>query len=591
MSTILEHGAERWRLPRVFALAAVSAILMTLAVPNELFKLGLAPLGFVALVPLYAAVLETEGLGEAGIAVGLFGALQHGLSSFWLWFFKDFRFWTLGSTVAAYYIVYLVLGFYLWLFLKRSGAARPLAFAVLWATFEHSKSTGFLGYPWGLLPYSLSGVLPLLQMADLTGVYGISALLALANSAIAELLLGLGFPRTGDRAGAPAGHPLAGAAAGAAPLGRKARLAYLAALLVAVGLATGYGLWRMATPVRQIGTIDAVLVQQDTDPWEGSEEEGIGVNIRLAREAMARPPLALGGRGSASPSASSVLVPPRASETSSPEAPPAAGSPDLVLFSESSLRRPYAEFQKYFSTHPQLDPLAPFIKSSGSWFFTGAPVVVDWDTGDATNSVILVDPRGRLVQSYAKIHPVPFAEAIPFWEFAPFRKFIQNVVGLESGWVMGTEYVVFDLPAKGGDFRFGAPICFEDAFADVCREFFLRDADLLVNLTDVSWSKTDSAEIQHWAAARFRAIESRRTLVRSTNGGVSCVVGPYGQVLASLPLFRPASLRCEVPVYRDPSPTPYIRFGDWFARAALLLSAALFVILTIGEKRERGRPL
>ena len=186
-------------------------------------------------------------------------------------------------------------------------------------------------------------------------------------------------------------------------------------------------------------------------------------------------------------------------------------------------------------------PLIPFIRESGTWLLTGAPVVVDLKTYEATNSVILIDPRSNLVESYAKIHLVPFAESIPFMEYPWFRAFIQKTVGLEGSWATGTRYVVFDLPTKYGPVRFGAPICFEDAYADICREFSLHGADLLINLTDMSWSKTESAEIQQWAAARFRAIEARKTLVRSTNGGVSCVVGPYGQVLDSLPLFRAAS--------------------------------------------------
>jgi apolipoprotein N-acyltransferase len=511
---------------------------MSLAVPNELFKHGLAGLGFIALIPLYIAVLELPGPRSAALVVGIFGGLQHALTSFWLWFFQDYRIWTLGSTTLAYFVVYAVLGLYLWLFLDRSDGARPLSFIVLWACFEYQKSTGFLGYPWGLIPYSLTDALPLLQVADLTGVYGLTAILAACNAAIAELILGFGSSRKG-----------------ALPMLARSCYAALAILLVAGAL--GYGLARMATPIPRVGTLDAVLVQQDTDPWAaGDDENAVAICIRLAREAIASAPR----------------------------------KPDIVVFSETSLMRPYAESRSYYSQRPAGDPLIPFIRETGSWLLTGAPVVVDWNTFDATNSVILVDPQTRLVESYAKIHMVPFAEAIPFMEYPWFKAFIQKAVGLEGGWSVGTRYVVFDLPTKGGAVRFGAPICFEDAFADVCRNFSLGGADLLINLTNISWSKTDSAEIQHWAAARFRAIEARKTLVRSTNGGVSCVVGPYGQVLDSLPLFESVSKFVEVPIFRDNSPTLYIRFGDWFARAMLLLSGALSIILIVRGVTARGIP-
>ena len=64
---------------------------------------------------------------------------------------------------------------------------------------------------------------------------------------------------------------------------------------------------------------------------------------------------------------------------------------------------------------------------------------MDWDTYAATNSVLFISPQGELVKSYAKIHPVPFAEAIPLWEYEWFRKFMREVIGLESGWVMGSD--------------------------------------------------------------------------------------------------------------------------------------------------------
>jgi apolipoprotein N-acyltransferase len=216
-------------------------------------------------------VLEIPGPKTAALAVGAFGAVQHGLTSFWLWFFQDYRIWTLGSTTLAYFIVYAVLGLYLWLFLNRGGRGRPLGFILVWTAFEFQKSVGFLGYPWGLLPYSLTDALPLLQIADLTGLYGVTAVLAACNAAVAELLLGIGSAKR------PA-------------LSARARLGYsiLAFCLVAGSL--GYGLVRMATPIPRIGSLDAIIVQQNTDPWaDGDEDAAVAANIRLARQAL-RPP-------------------------------------------------------------------------------------------------------------------------------------------------------------------------------------------------------------------------------------------------------------------------------------------------------------
>jgi apolipoprotein N-acyltransferase len=175
------------------------------------------------------------------------------------------------------------------------------------------------------------------------------------------------------------------------------------------------------------------------------------------------------------------------------------------------------------------------------------------------------------------MHPVPFAENIPFSDSPAVEAFFKNVVGVWNVWTQGNRYTIFKVPlSSGGSLSFGAPICFEDAFSDLCRRFILRGADMWINLTNDYWSKTVSSEVQHFQVARFRAVENRRVLVRSTNGGVTAVVRPDGRLLASLPLFERKWLLVEVPVYMDPVFTFYTRFGDYFPR---MLGGFLFVYL------------
>ncbi len=535
--------ARSVRLLRHALLAASSAVFMALALPNELFKFGLPPLGFLALIPVWAALLDAETYGDAALTTAVFGALQHALSSYWLYFFKDFAFWTLGSTTLAYGVVYAVLGLYLGFFARKGGIGRPLAFAAIWAVFEFMKSNGFLGYPWGLLAYTQTRFLAFLQIADTTGVYGVSAVLAFCNAVFVEVIYGIVGrgeaqpPRLSDRKGR---RPF--------PFRLLRSYAVYAAALFAFTL--GYGLWRLSQtpPIR--AHLKVLIVQQDVDPWNTGDTAALEANISLSEKALARSP---------------------------------GVKPDLILFSEMSLGAPYKDGYDYYSTEPPNMPLIPFIRSTGTYVFTGAPDVLSWHPLRAMNAVILLDPQARLVASYGKVHPVPFAESIPFWNYTPFRRFMQRVVGLDSGWVMGDTYTVFSLPTESGDIRFGAPICFEDAFPSLCRQFFLRGAELLVNLTNDSWSTTESAEIQHWAAARFRSIEFRKTLVRSTNGGLSCVVGAHGELLSVLPFFKPESRIVDVPVYETASPTIYERFGDWFVALMLLLSGAWAIIIVMKD--------
>jgi apolipoprotein N-acyltransferase len=138
--------------------------------------------------------------------------------------------------------------------------------------------------------------------------------------------------------------------------------------------------------------------------------------------------------------------------------------------------------------------------------------------------------------------------------------------------------------ASGRPFRFGVPICFEDAFPDVCARFFRNGADILVNITNDSWSLTDSAETQHFVVARFRSIEFRRVLARATNAGVTAVVDAEGRTIASLPLFTEAVLPVEIPVQISPAPTTYFLLGDWFPA---FLALSLFGCIFSGQLRAR----
>ncbi|HSV55693.1 MAG TPA: apolipoprotein N-acyltransferase, partial [Magnetospirillaceae bacterium] len=419
--------------------------------------------------------------------------------------------------------------------------------------------------PWGLLAYSVNDFLPLIQIADRTGVYGVSFLLAWTGASVAEIL---GSPAVGGKDGIRGlFQPLFPTSRNAlsflvpptlpepAPDRRVLGIGNLAVAALSVTLALGYGYARLARPVPEIGRFTAVLVQQNADSWTDGEERTLLACMSLTRQAIARE-----GR-----------------------------VPDIVLWNESNLDAPYLEFFLNYSRYPSADPLVPFFREIGTRFLLGAPVTKDWQTRSFMNSVILIGPDGFKENYYGKIQLVPFGEAVPFWEFSWFRTFMTEVVGFASGgWTAGTERVLFDLPTPQGVFRFAAPICFEDAFAGLCRDFVRDGADLFINLTNDSWSRTVSALVQHFAVARFRAIENRRTLVRSTNGGHTSVVGPFGEVLVELPVFQAVSRFVEIPVFRENTPTVFTAFGDWFGYSAIILSG-LFALILVLEERLRTR--
>jgi len=542
-------GARRASFAESIFLPIFSAALCAAALPNEIFLEGLWPLGFLCLIPFFLALRDAPSFGRAAFSGAIFGAAMHALTSYWLFFYKGYAFWTLGTTTIVYGIVFTIVGLYGNFLIRSAPAAyRPAVFALGWTSFEYLKSVGFLGYPWGLVPYSLTAAPIFLQIVDVTGAYGLSFLLSYVSATLAEAFRTRGAREAPARAAGP--RHIA-----AAPVARNA--AFAAFLL---SLTLGYGALALSAAIPQKASIRATLVQQNTDPWIAGEQAALESNISLANAALEQN-AATGGKPI-----------------------------DLIVFSETSLQRPFDEYRQWFSKHPAADPLLAFLKRSDTQLLTGAPFILNWERWEAMNSVILLSSDGRILERYGKMHPVPFAEAIPLMEYAWFRTFMRDVVGLEGGWVMGDRATLFPIvPHSSGGLtlRYGTPICFEDAFADLCRRYFLEGADLLINLTNDSWSRKESAQIQHWAIARLRAIENRRTLVRSTNAGVSCVVDAWGRAIYDMPQFEARAITVDIPVYAPKQPTIYTVYGDWFARGcvAALVLVFLAMLLRLLEKR------
>ena len=110
-----------------------------------------------------------------------------------------------------------------------------------------------------------------------------------------------------------------------------------------------------------------------------------------------------------------------------------------------------------------------------------------------------------------------------------------------------------------------------------------KGANLLVNLTNDAWFGDTVAPRQHARLAQWRAIETRRYLLRVTNTGLTSLINPKGEILETLPLFSSGVLKARVALLKGE--TPYVRLGDWFAWLSTLAA------LTIALWRRRPRLL
>jgi apolipoprotein N-acyltransferase len=314
--------------------------------------------------------------------------------------------------------------------------------------------------------------------------------------------------------------------------------AFILLLIMATAL---YGVVRLSDDEPPDLTIRVALVQQNSDSWAfGNEEETLTTLIRLSRTALA--------------------------DT----------NPDLLIWSETSLRLPYENYaDTWYERVPSDASFRDFLRESPAPLLTGSPYLPSERDGVAWNAALMLQPDGTVSDVYGKRQLVPFAESVPFWEWELVRRFYREVIGIQAVWEPGDRITVFELPtATAGPVYAATPICFEDAFAGVVRDFHRAGAEVLLNLTNNAWSRTDSAQTQHFTAARFRSIETRLPLVRSTNAGLTSVVDRHGRLRTSLPMFEEGVLVADVDIFRGRALTVYSTVGDVFAISMLMIGLA-----------------
>lgn len=162
------------------------------------------------------------------------------------------------------------------------------------------------------------------------------------------------------------------------------------------------------------------------------------------------------------------------------------------------------------------------------------------------NAALLRDSQGELLSFYGKRILMPFGEYVPFSEIFPWMKKLVPIGGSFSvGPVTEPLLVPLSESSLGGgnnsNLKVGVLICYEDLSAELSRKYARSGAQVLVNLTNDAWYGDSPAPFQHDLLARFRAIETRKHLIRATNTGLTSHISPSGEILKSLPLFEPAS--------------------------------------------------
>ena len=500
--------------------------LLSMGIPNEVFHFGNSIAGFLCFIPLYIVFFKTKSRLQTALFYSFFATFTHLLSSFWLVHFQDFAIFTLGASTIAYFFLAFPFGlFFHHVFANARLQVRPFLFALGITLWEYFKSSGFTAYPWGTIAMTALNLKQFIQFVDVAGVWGLSYTMPLISAMAAECILAtFGLTEGFKKNGKSTKH-------------NRPLIIPLSIVLFLVLSINIYGYFSLHRIEKATKNISLLLIQQNSDPWYDFLDESITTGQKLTREGLKESP-----------------------------------NVDLVVWSESSLSIAYEEYKNMYNDSPYNDAFIPFLEEIDKPLLAGTQLKGKDEPSENFNGVVLLDKKGDVLGSYAKMQLVPFAEFLPFIDHPIVQKFFDKLVGFSSGYNQGSHYKIFSIKnSKGENINFACPICYEDAFPSLCASLHEKGSDLLINLTNDSWSKTDSAEYQHFAIAYFRAIELRTTLIRSTNSGYTCAIDPWGNIFASLPLFKSGFLNVDVPIYSHKT-TPYSLFKDW-------LPALLFVIL------------
>ena len=407
------------------------------------------------------------------------------------------------------------------------GIGRIAALAFGLAGAEWLRGHLFTGFPWNTLGMALGQNLLLIQSASVIGLYGLTILAVLICAAPATLA-------TGGRPACRYGPSLA------------------AALLLA-GLA-GYGALRLPS---------------------GADATVAGVRLRLMQpnlpqDAKFRPE-------------NRADIVDRYIELSQREPAPGTAVPTHVIWPESAFP---------FLIQRDPDSLAKVGASipTGQHLLTGAARAEEPLPGERIrfyNAIMVIEPGGRIADTYDKVHLVPFGEYLPgpldaLLRAVGLRQFVSIPGGFSAGSAAGQRILdVAGLPPVA------ATICYEAIFPGAVvpsphADEAVREPGLILNVTNDAWFGDTPGPRQHLAQARLRAVEEGLPLVRDANTGISAVVDPYGRVTAQLPLNVEDVLDADLPA-AIPGRTPYARYGE--APFAALMAGALALALAARRRR------
>jgi apolipoprotein N-acyltransferase len=498
-------------------LAIISGVLLVFSfAPFDCYFLA-----WFALVPLLVSI-RTQKPFNAFLLGLIMGLVYFAGTTYWV--YNSVHNYGHFPPVVSVFLV-AILSFYLSLYvgvfsllfnhiLKRTTLPSLIVAPLLWVTLEFLRTYIFTGFPWSSLGYSQYNCLILIQIADITGIYGISFFVACLNGALFDVYHYV--KRRHEKPLFSEVYTLAG-------------FIFLA-LFVAATVAYGY--FRLNANPLPGKTLKISLIQGNISQdkkWDKAFQNQVMETFEvLTRESLDWSP--------------QLIIWP---ETSLP----------FILGGDEELTDQFLAFQKKLNTYLLVGATTAKIIDSKNYFLG--------------NSAILFSPEGKAIGVYDKIHLVPFGEYVPLKRFLSFFNALAQGMGEIRP---GEELKVMDMIVA----KFSPVICYEIIFPGLVRQFANEGAEIIVTITNDAWFDISSAPYQHFSMAVLRAVENRMPVARAANTGISGFIDAKGHIVDTTDLFVEAVLSKEI-TFNAFNKSFYTLYGDMFSFVCIVLSFLIIV--------------
>ncbi len=503
------------------ALAVASGLALGLAFPK--FDYGL--LAWVALVPLFY-VIEGETMRRVFWWAYLQGFAANVVSLYWIpiplhdfadvhMAFAIFPMLALAGIVAINTAVAIWSGEFV---ARRTRIPAVITMPVAWTALEWFRTYIPVGFPWNLLGYAAYRNLELIQFAEFTGVYGVSALIVFFNAVVYVVIFRRGVYRL-----------------------QTVSLSALTAMMIAM---VAFGAWRIndLKNAPSAGSFKVAMVQGNIPQSLKWDPKFLPQSYGVYQDETAN----AAKRGA-----------------------------DLIVWPEAAAAFLFQPDDRYpaglAGDEAYRTALLTLARNLDEPLLFGAPALARTDGRlGFYNRAYLVSDKGDVAAHYDKIELVPFGEYVPARAILGF--FVNRIVEGMGDMIPGKVQTLFDF--KGA--KLGILICYESIFPDLTRREVNDGADVLVNITNDAWYGESSAPYQVLAMAAMRSVETKVPMVRVANTGISALIEPSGQITNRTPLFKRGTE--IVDVSWRPVRTVYTVVGDLFAETCFALTAIGLIV-------------